>query len=193
METHVSSIKNKDCHHCDDEANEVLTNCLRNSSMIPLSNYLCCCHCNSFFEDSGKLQEHLVERHVATLYKCSLCEKTFEDIPSMKVIWSIQNCPNNIFYILFQAHLTSKHINNREHFECSCCSEEPKLFHDRVSAELHFSKYHSSSKFVAAEDWREHKCKLSSESNGIRTREEYLKIISKNSSCLLGKCGFKSN
>ncbi|KAH1022982.1 zinc finger protein 423 homolog [Dendroctonus ponderosae] len=170
METHVSSIKNKIFHQYQTETNDLFTN---NSSIIPLSNYFCCCHCNMYFETSEKLQDHLIERHVATLYRCYLCEKTFDNMPSMK------------------AHLKSKHISNCEHFECNCL-EEPKLFHDRVSAELHFSKFHSLNK-VAADDWHEHRSKLSLDSIGMRIKEEYVQGVSESSSGLLGSASYRCN
>ncbi|KAL1492684.1 hypothetical protein ABEB36_010904 [Hypothenemus hampei] len=145
METHVSSINTKMFGE-----NEVSS---RAPSMVPLNNYLCCCHCNIFFENKERLQEHLMDNHVVRLYKCSLCEKIFEEANAMMV------------------HLNTMHVATCDHFQCNC-SEEPKLFHDRVSAELHFSKYHSSNKFVSEKY--------------LNTNDEYLDRISKIPSILIG-------
>ncbi|CAG9759410.1 unnamed protein product [Ceutorhynchus assimilis] len=153
METHVASLKTKTGNHCDEDTRE--------NFMLPLNNYLCCCHCNKFFEDSEKLQEHLVEHHVMTFYKCSLCEQTFED------------------FLIMKAHLIKNHASNREHFECSNCAEGPKLFHDRISAELHLSKHHSINKTV--DNWQEGP-RISLEGNGASIRDEYLNNYVKNSS-----------
>lgn len=82
METHVSSIKNKIFQNCEGDLSEGLSN---TSTMVALPNYVCCCYCSTLFESSDKLQEHLIERHVVTLYKCSLCDNTFEEVSAMKV------------------------------------------------------------------------------------------------------------
>ncbi|XP_066246919.1 zinc finger protein 423 homolog [Euwallacea similis] len=149
METHVSSIRSRIFQHCEPDSSDTSNT----PAMVFLPNYVCCCHCNMVFENSDKLQEHLIECHVVTLYKCSLCDKFFDDVPTMK------------------AHLDSQHMKSFEHFECHCL-EEPKLFHDRVSAELHLSKYHSSNK--NSEDWTDYKGQLNLDSIGLRIRDEYL-------------------
>ncbi|XP_050314262.1 zinc finger protein 423-like [Anthonomus grandis grandis] len=156
MESHVPAIQNKSSYDCEEEASDLLINCLSASSMVPLNNTLCCCYCNKFFEDNGKLQEHLIEFHVTTLLKCSLCMKIFEDMTLLK------------------AHMKANHMSTKDHFECSCGSE-PKLFHDKASAELHWSKYHALSQSDNNQD------NVTMEAKELRIREDYLDRVSKNS------------
>lgn len=166
METHVSSIKTPTCHQCGEEITDSSIKQALNSSMVPLSNYLCCCHCDNLFEDSESLQKHLLTHHVVTIYKCSICDQTFDDITSMKV------------------HLKNNHVSSTEHFECNC-NETPKLFHDRMSAELHFSKYHSGVEKL------NHKCKITNRQNGILVQDVYGENAAKNSCYSFGTSGHR--
>lgn len=58
--------------------------------------------------------------------------------------------------------------------------DEPKLFHDRVSAELHVSKYHSTSSKAFSEE------QTTLDSITLRIREEYLDNVSKTASTMFG-------
>ncbi|XP_030748260.1 zinc finger protein 423 homolog [Sitophilus oryzae] len=126
MESHVPSSKLESCLQCGEDLGSSLSlsSHLFKHSMLPLNNYVCCCHCNKFFENSEALQTHLSQDHVVTVYKCSICDQLFENIGDMKV------------------HLHVAHVSNEVHYECNLCSNS-NVFHDKTSAELHFSKHHS--------------------------------------------------
>ncbi|XP_025831035.1 zinc finger protein 423 homolog isoform X2 [Agrilus planipennis] len=82
----------------------------------------CCGICKTVFNyNSDELQRHMLDAHVSTTYKCSICEDTF-DVKSEVLI-----------------HMTKKHSNECQHYRCKFCPDQ--TFHDRVDAEVHISQH----------------------------------------------------
>ncbi|XP_076260817.1 uncharacterized protein LOC143196830 isoform X1 [Rhynchophorus ferrugineus] len=126
MEAHVPSSKLDACLQCGEQLsnNMNFASHFFKHTMTQLSNYLCCCHCNKYFENTETLQHHLNKEHIVNLYKCTMCDQIFDNMNSVK------------------AHLNIAHVSKRIHFQCNLCSTT-NIFHDKISAEIHFSKFHS--------------------------------------------------
>lgn len=126
METHIVSSNNSllgFCPVCGEPGRDPVsfTNHIFGHAIAQVPGR-CCYTCKKSFERLEELQKHLLDAHVLTVFKCSICNDIFDTKVSM------------------QLHLTNKHSDECKHFKCYLCSNQ--VFHDRLSAELHISMKH---------------------------------------------------
>ncbi|EFA11085.2 zinc finger protein 423 homolog isoform X1 [Tribolium castaneum] len=126
MESHVISSNNSllgFCPVCGEPGRDPVsfTNHIFSHAIAQVPGR-CCYTCKKSFERLEELQKHLLEVHVVSVFKCSICNDIFDTKISM------------------QLHLTNKHSDECKHFKCYLCTNQ--VFHDRLSAELHISMKH---------------------------------------------------
>ncbi|XP_063929232.1 zinc finger protein 423 homolog isoform X2 [Zophobas morio] len=126
MESHVISSNNSllgFCPVCGEPGRDPVsfTNHIFSHAIAQVPGR-CCYTCKKSFERLEELQKHLLDVHVVSVFKCSICNDIFDTKISM------------------QLHLSNKHSDECKHFKCYLCTNQ--VFHDRLSAELHISMKH---------------------------------------------------
>lgn len=126
METHMMSSSNSllgFCPVCGEPGRDSVsfTNHIFSHAIAQVPGR-CCYTCKISFESLDELQKHLVDVHVLSVFKCSICSDIFDTKISMQI------------------HLTNKHSDECKHFKCYLCTNQ--VFHDKLSAELHISMKH---------------------------------------------------
>lgn len=91
METHMANTNNLFlgfCVFCGESNRDQIsfTNHMFGHVVSQLPEHYCCCICEKTFDHCDKLQKHLIDEHVLTVYKCNICNETFDTKLLMKVL-----------------------------------------------------------------------------------------------------------
>lgn len=123
LKSHITQELNLVCHHCglalrdqSEYEHHIVSHFL-----ITSSEYNCSGNCNKNYSKSEELQKHLMDQHVQTMYKCSLCAELFETKVSIQV------------------HFACTHSAETKLLRCSACME---VFRSESDFHVHVKTRH---------------------------------------------------